>query len=106
VHNLQIIAGIFIFAVGVWLTRFLPFAVFKKTDRLPKYVSYLGSVLPAAIMGLLVIYCIKDYHFSDWTMLPVLAAAAVVVGVHMYKRNTILSITAGTVVYMVLLRIF
>ena len=85
------------------LTRFLPFAVFRKET--PKYVSYLGKVLPPAIIGMLVIYCLKDiapmaYPFG----IPELIAAACVAGVQAWKRNSLLSILTGTVIYMVLIR--
>ena len=81
--------------------RFLPFLVFRK--KTPRYVSYLGSVLPSAIMGMLVIYCLKDVNLAVQPFgLPELIASACVVAAQAWKRNSLLSILAGTVIYMVL----
>lgn len=102
----QILITVLVMAVSVWVTRFLPFAVFRNTDHLPGIVEYLGKVLPAAMMGLLVVYCFKDYNFADAAqIIPVLVSAAAVAAVHLAKRNTILSITVGTALYMTLIRI-
>ncbi len=83
--------------------RFLPFVVFRK--KTPKYISYLGKVLPPAIIGMLVIYCLKDitplaYPFG----IPEVIAAACVAGMQVWKRNTLISILAGTGIYMVLIQ--
>lgn len=104
--NVQFIVLTLVLALSVMLTRFLPFVLFGKKE-VPSLVKYLGKVLPAAMMGLLVVYCYKDF---DWAggivaVLPALVAGASVVGIHLWKRNTILSITLGTVVYMVLIRV-
>lgn len=102
----QMIITVLVLALSVWITRFLPFFVFTKTERLPKAVDYLGRVLPAAMMGLLVVYCFKDYTFTDWhTIVPVLISVTVVAALHLIKRNTILSISVGTAVYMILIRV-
>ncbi|MCR5269070.1 MAG: branched-chain amino acid transporter permease [Lachnospiraceae bacterium] len=90
-------------AVTTILLRFLPFLVFGK--KTPAYVSYLGKVLPQAIIGLLVIYCLKDVQIlSDPYGIPELIAGACVVGMQAWKRNAILSILLGTAVYMALIR--
>lgn len=105
IHTILLIA---VLALSVLITRFLPFAVFRKTDSLPASITYLGKVLPAAMMGLLVVYCFKDYSFTSWSIadmssvLPAAIASAVVVAVHLLKRNTILSIFVGTAVYMLI----
>lgn len=105
-NEIQIIITILVLALSVWITRFLPFFVFTNTERLPKIVDYLGKVLPAAMMGLLVVYCFKDYDLHNITKIaPVLISAAVVSVLHLVKRNTILSISAGTAVYMILIRV-
>ena len=105
-NNAQIYITVAVLAVSVMITRFLPFIIFKDTGHLPPVIEYLGKVLPAALMGLLVVYCFKDYDFSDiGNILPALLASAAVVGAHLWKRNTILSISAGTVVYMILIRL-
>ena len=104
--TLQIVITILILAACVWVTRFLPFAVFKRAEKLPKIIDYLGRVLPGAMMGLLVVYCFKDYDFScAGEILPALIAAALTVGIHLLKHNTILSIALGTAAYMVLIRV-
>ena len=85
------------------LIRFLPFIVFRK--QTPKYVSYLGKVLPPAIIGMLVVYCLKDVTPAEYPFgLPELIAAACVVGIQVWKRNPLASILGGTVIYMVLIR--
>ena len=90
-------------SVTTILLRFLPFLVFGKTT--PKYVTYLGKVLPPAIIGLLVIYCLKDVRFTVHPFgIPELIAAASVVVVQVWKRNSLISILTGTVLYMLLLR--
>lgn len=86
------------------LLRFLPFLIFRKDP--PKYISYLGKVLPPAIIGMLVIYCLKDV--TPWVHpfgIPELIAAACVVGTQLWKRNTLISILTGTVVYMLLVQL-
>ncbi len=85
------------------LLRFLPFLIFRKET--PPYITYLGKVLPPAIIGMLVIYCLKDVTPLQAPFgLPELIAAACVVGVHIWKRNSLISILAGTIIYMVLIQ--
>ena len=75
------------------------------TMNTPEYISYLGRVLPAALIGMLVIYCLKDVSVVDAPHgLPELIAALAVVGLQVWKRNSLLSILAGTVVYMLLVQ--
>ena len=91
-------------SVTTILLRFLPFLVFGK--KTPKYVTYLGKVLPPAIIGLLVIYCLKDLRFSVQPYgIPELIAAACVVIVQIRKRSSLISILTGTAVYMLLLQL-
>ena len=93
-----------VMAVVTMFTRFFPFLVFRKET--PSYISYLGKVLPPAVIGLLVIYCLKDISFFERPFgVPYLAAAFCVVAVQVWKRNTILSILAGTLIYMGMIRI-
>ena len=83
--------------------RFLPFLVFRK--RIPKYISYLGRVLPPAIIGMLVIYCLKDMTPQAQPFgIPELIATACVVGLQVRKRNSLISILTGTIIYMVLIQ--
>ncbi len=83
------------------LLRAAPFLVFKK--KTPAYVLYLGQVLPAAIIGMLVIYCLKDVKILSAPFgAPELIAGALIIALQAWKRNVLLSILAGTVVYMLL----
>lgn len=88
------------------LTRALPFLVFRGRQKIPKYISYLGDVLPFAMMGMLVVYCWKDVSFlqTPWG-LPEVIAAVYLVLIHKWKHNLFLSIGGGIVLY-VLLRQF
>ena len=100
------IAAIGVTALVTWALRAFPFLLFG--DRpLPKTIRYLGRVLPPAIMTVLVIYCLRDTSFVRFPYgIPEVAACAVVVILQFIKKNMYLSIIAGTVCYMVLLRIF
>lgn len=86
------------------LLRALPFLVFRK--KVPAYVSYLGRVLPPAIIGMLVIYCLKDTTVTAAPFgAPELIAGALVVILQAWKRNALLSILSGTAVYMLLIQL-
>ncbi len=85
------------------LLRALPFIAFRK--RTPPYITYLGKVLPPAMIGLLVVYCLKDITLTSHPFgIPELIAAACVVGVQVWKRNSLASILTGTIVYMLLIQ--
>jgi len=87
-------------------TRFLPFLIFGEKRKTPPIIEYLGTVLPFAIMGMLVIYCLKDVSLLRFPYgLPELLACAVVVALHVWKRNSLLSIGGGTVCYMLLVQL-
>ena len=87
------------------LLRFLPFLIFNGKRETPPYIIYLGKVLPYAIMGMLVIYCLRGISFTAAAnFLPELIACAVVVLAHVWKRNTLLSIISGTGCYMLLVQ--
>lgn len=93
-----------VMAVATMLLRFLPFIVFGKNT--PDYISYLGRVLPQAIIGLLVIYCLRDVSLLEHPYgVPELIAGAFVVVMQAWKRNAVVSILTGTVVYMLLIRV-
>ena len=86
------------------LLRFLPFLVFR--NRTPAIVAYLGKVLPPAIIGMLVIYCLKDLKPMAFPFgIPELAAVLCVVGIQAWKRNSLLSILSGTAIYMALVQL-
>lgn len=85
-------------------TRFLPFLIFRK--KTPPFVEYLGKVLPCAIMGMLVVYCLKDISFLSGSHgIPELLCCLVTAGLHLWKRNALLSIGVSTVLYMVLVQL-
>lgn len=93
-------------AAGTALTRFLPFILFPQGRKMPRYVEYLGGTLPYATMGLLVVYCLKGIDlFHSPFGLPELIACAAVAALHAFKRNSLLSIGAGTLLYMFLVQI-
>lgn len=92
-----------VMALVTILLRFLPFLIFRK--QTPAYITYLGKVLPPAIIGMLVIYCLKDITLAAYPHgLPELIAAACVVGLQVWRRNALVSILSGTVVYMLLIQ--
>ena len=86
-------------------TRFLPFLIFGENRKTPPIITYLGKVLPGAIIAMLVIYCLKDVHFLQAPYgIPELIGCAVVAALHVWKRNSLLSIGVGTVCYMLLVQ--
>lgn len=92
-----------VMALVTILLRFLPFLVFR--NNTPPYITYLGKVLPPAIIGMLVIYCLKDVSLTARTHgLPELIASACVVGLQAWRRNSLVSILSGTVIYMILIQ--
>lgn len=93
-------------AVLTFATRVFPFALFGGRDAPPEIVRYLGQMLPAAVMSILIIYCLRDVNFTSVSgVLPQLISIALVVGLHVWKRNNLLSIGAGTVCYMLLVQL-
>ena len=102
VQTLGIILAV---AAGTQLTRWLPFWLFPEKKAPPPVVTYLGKVLPPAMMGLLVVYCLKSVSWLSaphWA--PELIAIAVVTVLHWWKGNVLLSIAGGTAVYMLLVQ--
>ncbi len=92
-------------ASATMLTRFLPFMVFNSKLKTPAYVEYLGKALPSPTFALLVIYCLKDVSILTGTHgIPELIAIAVVIGLHLWKRQMFLSIAGGTIFYMILIQ--
>lgn len=103
VHSILIVA---VTALTTVFTRAFPFLIFGGKRKVPDVVQYLGKVLPCAIMAILVVYCFKGVHiFSGSHGLPEFLAAALVAGLHIWKRNTLLSIGCGTVFYMILIQV-
>ena len=102
----QALASIFVMAAVTFLTRALPFILFGRGDSAPKVVLYLGRVLPPAVIGMLVIYCLKNVSVLAVPFgLPEFIAVAVVIVLHVWKRNNLLSIGVGTALYMFLIQV-
>ncbi|MEE1003231.1 MAG: AzlD domain-containing protein [Acutalibacteraceae bacterium] len=102
-HSALLIAVI---AVVTVILRFLPFLVFGGKRKTPPFITYLGQVLPYAIIGMLVIYCLRNIAFTSSPFgLPELISSGVVVLLHLLKRNTLISIIGGTACYMLLIQL-
>lgn len=102
---MQTLAIILAVAAGTQLTRWLPFWLFPENRKQPAAVTYLGRVLPPAMMGLLVVYCLKGVTWLEAPHgAPEMIAVAVVTALHCWKRNVLLSIAGGTAVYMLLVQ--
>lgn len=100
------IALIAVAALVTMSTRFLPFLIFGEKRKTPELVLYLGKVLPCAIMGMLVVYCLKEVRPLAYPYgIPELLGILFVAGLHLWKRNSLLSIGAGTVLYMILVQV-
>ena len=90
---------------GTMVTRFLPFIIFPANEKTPPTITFLGQMLPAAVMGLLVIYCFKDVSFLSGTHgIPELLATVVTVLLQVFVRNMLLTIAGGTIFYMYLVQ--
>ena len=101
-HSAALVA---VMAAVTILLRFLPFLIFRADRPIPPYVVYLGHVLPPAIIGMLVVYCLKDTVITAAPYgLPELIAALSVVGLQIWRRNSLVSILSGTVIYMLLVQ--
>lgn len=104
--DLHAVLTITVVALVTAALRFLPFLIFGENRTTPPLITYLGQVLPFAIMGMLVIYCLKDVSFLSGSFgIPEIIGCAVVATLHSWKRNTLLSIGAGTVCYMLLVQL-
>ena len=102
VHALILILTMMAVTVAL---RFLPFLLLGDKRRTPAFVSYLGRVLPYAIMGMLVVYCLKGVSVTELSsVLPAALGVGITAGLHLWKHNTLLSILGGTVCYMVLVQ--
>ena len=96
---------ILLIAAVTAVLRFAPFFIFNGEKPVPKFVNYLGRVLPYSIMAMLVVYCLKGISFAKAPFgLPEIISAAVVTVLHIWKRNTLFSIICGTICYMVLIQ--
>ena len=104
--DLHAAALVAVIAAVTMALRFLPFIIFGGGRPTPRYIIYLARVLPCAIMAMLVVYCLRGVDpLGPTHALPELLAGAAVVGLQWWRRNTLLSIAAGTVFYMVLVQL-
>ena len=102
----QMILTVGAVVLGTMATRFLPFLLFPASKPTPRYVQYLGRVLPYAVMGLLLIYCLKEVRVTAWPYgIPELIGLAVTAALQLWWKNMLLSIAAGTVLYMALVQV-
>lgn len=100
----QTVLIILVCAACTYLERLLPFLLFRKGEP-PKWARYLGKVLPTAIMATLVIYCLRSATFTTLAgFAPQAIAVAVTAGLHLWRKNTLLSVLGGTAVYMLLVQ--
>ena len=104
-NNLHSVLIIAVAALVTIALRFLPFFIFGENRKTPPLIAYLGQVLPYSIMGMLVVYCLKDVSLTRAPFgIPEAIGCAVVALLHIWKRSTLLSIGAGTVCYMLLVQ--
>ena len=102
-HSLVLVA---VMAVVIAFLRFSPFLAFPEGRKRPKVVTYLGSVLPYAVIGMLVVYCFKGVSVFRYPWgIPELLASALVLGLHVWRRNTLISVFSGVAFYMVLVQL-
>ncbi|MBQ8648965.1 MAG: AzlD domain-containing protein [Clostridia bacterium] len=103
IHSVLLVGVIALVTVGL---RFLPFAVFSGKNKTPRFIIYLGTVLPFAVMGMLVIYCLRNISFLSLPFgLPELISVLAVVLLHLWKKNTLISIISGTACYILLVQL-
>lgn len=104
--NSDTVIAIGIMAGVTFLLRTIPFIIFSKGET-PAYIDYFGKVLPYAIMGMLVVYCLKDISFTSASSgIPAVLAVLLVAVLHLWQKNTLLSIVSGTACYMLLIHLF
>lgn len=103
VHSLLIVAVMAFFTA---LLRFLPFLAFPEGRKRPKVITYLGTVLPYALIGMLVVYCFKSVSVFEYPhSIPELLASVLVAVLHIWKRNTLISVFGGVIFYMALVQL-
>ena len=101
-HDILIVAVVSLVTVAI---RFLPFIVFRESENVPESITYLGRALPSAVMGMLVIYCLKDISFTAAPYgIPELVCAALTAGAYLWKKDTSISVVIGTVLYMLMIQ--
>ncbi len=103
---IQAALSIAVMALVTFLTRALPFLLFGRGGNPPRVVLYLGKYLPPAVIAMLIVYCLRGMSFhsaAGWA--PMVIASAATAAVHIWKRNNMLSIVGGTILYMVLVQV-
>lgn len=102
----QAVLSVIVMALITFITRALPFLLFDRGESPPKIVLYLGRLLPPAVIAMLIVYCLRNIDLlSGAHGLPELLSIAAVVLLHLWKRNNLLSIFGGTLLYMVLVQL-
>lgn len=102
----QQIITIAMVVLGTMLTRFLPFLIFSSEKPTPKYIQYLGKYLPGAVFGMLVVYCLKHVSlFTGSHGIPEGISIALVIALHLWKRQMLISLAGGTICYMLLVQL-
>ncbi len=105
-NNTYTALAIAVIALTTALLRFLPFVIFSQGKKTPKFVLWMGRALPFAVMGMLVVYCLKGVSFVSAPFgIPELVSCAVVVLLHIWKRNSVLSIAGGTALYILIVNL-
>lgn len=103
----QTIIIILSIALGTMITRFLPFLIFPENKKVPIFIEYLGKVLPFSVIGLLVVYCLKGISITSAPFgIPEFISIISIIVIHKWKDNTLLSISIGTIIYMILVQLF
>ncbi|MDF2513492.1 MAG: putative rane protein [Herbinix sp.] len=101
----QLVMFFSVVVLGTQLTRILPFLIFPDNKEIPKYVKYLADILPFTIIGMLVVYCLKDVSFIQSPFaIPEAISLMVIILLHVWKKNTLLSIGGGSLLYMMLVQ--
>ena len=102
-HDILLVAVVALVTIAL---RFLPFLIFSGRKTTPPFVAYLGRVLPYAIMGMLVVYCLRNTQLAAAPHgAPEIIATLAVALLHLWKRNTLISIVGGTALYMLLVQL-
>lgn len=105
-NTTYVIAVMLTACVCNFFTRAFPFLLFSKSEELPGFIQYLGKYLPPCVMAVLVVYCLKGISFTAMAgFMPMLIAVVAVVLLHLWKRNNIISIAGGTILYMILVQV-
>ncbi|MEE3419549.1 MAG: AzlD domain-containing protein [Lachnospiraceae bacterium] len=104
--HMQMILTVAVVVAATMLTRFLPYMVFSEGREIPKIVRYLGKVLAPAVFGMLVVYCLKNVNFTGGTFgLPELISLAAITVLYVWKRDMLVPMAGGTILYMILIRV-